>query len=136
MSSTGFMRVFFRGWQGAVIAMSLMLLFLPVIGWSGWFIRPQSITVTPARTILVRTLPLGDVRANWVMEVTRPDGHECPAATGVANMQAAKNDTVVLDIPPGVAPCVVPGAVVNITYEVKFMGIPLWPRAVTTIVGE
>lgn len=135
MSQTGFVRVFFAGWQGRFVAVMLVFFALMGLGWSGFFISVKSIDIRPTGTVLVRTVPFGTVNAEWVMEITSGEGHECQTAMGISIIQPMPNDTARLPLPAAVQPCAAPGAVAEVSYTVRFFGIPLRPVRRTVIVG-
>jgi hypothetical protein len=134
MMTRQFVYHFFHGLQGLFIVSMIVFLIGVAVGWSGFFISPQSILITPNGTVLVRATPFGAVNADWTMEAITMDGTECPSATGSSIIQVAPNDTVRLSLPPELVPCIQPRSVVNLSFQVRFFGIALRPVYITTIV--
>ena len=132
IGNTGFWRVIFSGREGRFIAAMLALAICYAMSWSGFFIRPVALSMTGGETVLVRKTPFGSVNADWIMDATAADGNEC-SAQGTAIYQPKERDTARFRTPASLLPCLGPLTVIEISWTVRILGVPMRPVRQTTI---
>lgn len=132
MRNTGFFRVVFSGREGRFIAAILLAALIYALSWSGFFIRPVEMSMTADKTVLVRKTPMGAVNADWIMDATAVDGTEC-SARGSAIFQAKPNNIARFATHDTIVPCLGLLTVVDTSWTVRLLGIPMRPVRLTTI---
>ena len=124
------------GFMTAAVAVMVLWLVTP----SAMFFNPLSLALAGDQMTLVRDTPFGDVRIDWIGEITllNQDNYEC-GGSGRRIAQDEKSNAVTLKIGAWAKPCLDAGApfVLRYQYQVRLFGlIPLRPTGISLVVEK